>query len=133
MKNGKTAILMMVYVVIGAVLIGLGYGGVLDHFWGGMGAGIIAVGLTKLVQLYRVRKDDSYREKVEIESTDERNCFIQNKALAWAGNIFIITASISAIVLKLVGQELLALGAGAAVCVFAILYFGCYLVLRKKY
>ena len=64
---------------------------------------------------------------------DERNHFIRNKAWAWAGYLFVLIAAISTIVLKLLGQDLLSIAAGFAVCILVLLFWGCYLVLKKKY
>lgn len=98
-----------------------------------MGGGLLAVSVLRLIQLFRFRKDDSYREKVEIESEDERNRFIRNKAWAWTGYLFMLTAAISGIALKAIGQDLLSLAASYAVCLMMLLYWATYMVLRKKY
>ena len=70
---------------------------------------------------------------MEIEMKDERNHFIRNKAWAWAGYSFVLIAAISTIVLKLLGQGLLSKAAGFAVCILALLYWGCYWLLKRKY
>ena len=48
-------------------------------------------------------------------------------------NIVTVIAAISTIVFKLLGQDLLSRVAGFALCILVILYWICYLVLRKKY
>jgi uncharacterized membrane protein len=98
-----------------------------------MGGGLLAVGLMRTIQLIRLQKDEHYREKTEIEIKDERNCFIRNKAWAWAGYLFILIAAVAVIVLRVAGQELLSFAASGAVCLMLVLYWICYLVLRKKY
>ena len=98
-----------------------------------MGGALIAVGAVRIIQYFRFRNNEAYRQQREIEAKDERNRFIANKAWAWAGYLFILIAAISTIVFKLLGQDLLSMAAGFAVCIIALLYWICYLILRKKY
>lgn len=133
MKCGKIMIRNIIFVVLGALMVALGIAEVIDEFWSGMGAALIAVGAVRTVQLYRFRKDETYREKFETEMKDERNRFIRNKAWAWAGYLFIVMTAVATIALKVLGQDLLSKAAGFAVCLMMILYWICYLVLQKKY
>ena len=133
MKLDRRIIAYVLYVILGAVLLGFGLAGALDSFWSGMGSALMAVGVIRIAHLLRYRKDEAYREEKEIEAKDERNQFIRNKAWAWAGYLFVLIAAISTIVFKLLGQDLLSRVAGFALCILVILYWICYLVLRKKY
>ena len=133
MKSGRKAIVYIIFIVLGITLFVLGCAEVVDSYWSGMGTGLLVVSTLNLIRIYRFRKDDIYREKVEVEISDERNRFIRNKAWAWAGYLFIIVVAIAGIVLKVMNQEVLSLAASYAVCLMMILYWGSYLVLRKKY
>ena len=73
MKQDKRIIANILYIVLGAAFLVLGILEVIDAFWSGMGSALIAVGVIRIVQFYRFRKDETYREKVEIEMKDERN------------------------------------------------------------
>ena len=132
MKNKRIA-LFVCYVALGAVLIGLGFAEVVDEFWSGMGSAILVVGALRLLRMYRLRNNEAYREKVVVETTDERNQFIRSKAWAWAGYLFILIAGISVIVLKIVGLDQFSQAASCAVCLLLVLYWGAFLALRKKY
>ena len=107
--------------------------GIVDEFWNGMGVGLIVISILRLIQVLRYRKNEVYREKMEIETQDERNRFIRNKAWAWTGYMFVLIAAICTIVFRIIGQELLSFAASYAVCLMLILYWVSYLVLRKKY
>ena len=133
MKMERRLIACIVYLILGVVLMVLGILEALDSFWSGMGGALITVGVVRMIHILRYRNDDSYRENMEIESKDERNQFIRNKAWAWSGYLFVLIAAISTIVLKLLGQDLLSIAAGFAVCILVLLYWICYLVLKKKY
>ena len=133
MRKHKGIIAGTVYIFLGAILLWLGFTEVIDPFWSGMGSALVAVGVVRIVQLYRFRNNETYREKVETEKTDERSHFLRNKAWAWAGYLFVLMAAASTIVFKLLGQDLLCMAAGFAVCLILLLYWICYVILRKKY
>ena len=133
MKNDRRIVACIIYIILGVALMVLGMLEVVDSFWSGMGGALIAVGVVRMIHILRYHNDESYHENMEIETKDERNQFIRNKAWAWAGYLFVLIAAISAIVLKLLGQDLLSIAAGFVVCVLMLLYWVCYLVLKKKY
>ena len=133
MMNGKRIAAQILCAMLGGVLLVLGCFQVVDSFWSGMGAALIVVGALRLIRAYRFTKDASYREKVEIETGDERNRYLRGKAWAWAGYLFILIAAVAVIALKVAGQELLSMAASGAMCLMLVLYWGAYFLLRKKY
>ena len=133
MKNVIRIVAHIICILLGGTLFVLGITEVMDEFWGGMGSALIAVGVIRTVQFIRLRNDQKYREKMEIEATDERHRFIRNKAWAWAGYLFVLIVAVSAIVFYLLGQDILSVAAGCAVCILVLLYWISYLILRKKY
>ena len=133
MKLDRRIIAYVLYIILGAVLFGFSLVGVLDSFWSGMGGALMVVGIIRITNIVRYRKDEAYREKKEIEANDERNRFIRNTAWAWAGYMFVVIAGIATIVLKVLGQDLLSQTVGITMCILVILYWLCYLALRKKY
>ena len=133
MKKDRRIISCIIYIIFGVILLVLGILEIVDSFWSGMGGALIAVGVVRAIHILRYRNDESYRENMEIETKDERNHFIRNKAWAWAGYLFVLIAAISTIVLKLLGQDLLSIAAGFAVCMLVLLYWVCCLVLKKKH
>ena len=133
MKQNKRLYVNILWLIIGSILIGLSFAGVVDEYWNGMGMGLAVVGAINLIRYYRLNKNDVYREKIELEASDERNHFIRNKAFAWAGYYFILIAAVGTIVFKIIGQELLSQAAAYAVCVMLILYWISYMILKRKY
>ena len=133
MKNDRRIVANIIYILLGTALVVLGALDILDSFWSGMGGALIAVGAVRTIQILRYSKDESYREKWEVETRDERNLFIRSKAWAWAGYLFVLIAAICAIALRLLGQELLSIAAGFAVSILVLLYWICYCVLKKKF
>ena len=133
MKINRRIIMYIFYALFGVALVVMGCVEMVDEFWSGIGGGLAAVGVVRLIWTYRYNNNESYREKVDVATADERNRFIRNKAWAWAGYLFILLVGSSVIVLKLMGQDLLSLAASYAVCLMLVLYWGSYLILRKKY
>ena len=119
--------------VAGLVLMGLGFAEVVDEFWSGMGSALLVMGIIRLLRFYRLKKNDSYREKMETAVTDERNQFIRVKAWSWAGYLFIMVSAVATIIFRVLGQDLLSQFAGYTVCLLLVLYWGSYFVLKKKY
>ena len=131
MKNWKRT--AVCYILLGALLLGLGAAEVVDSFWSGMGTALIFIGILRLIRTYRFRKDEAYREQMEIATSDERIRYIRQMAWSWTGYLFVIVTGIAVILLKIAGQELLSMAASGAVCLMAVLYWISYLVLQKKY
>ena len=133
MKQNKRLYVNILWLIIGSILIGLSFAGVVDEYRNGMGMGLAVVGAINLIRYYRLNKNDVYREKIELEASDERNHFIRNKAFAWAGYYFVLIAAVCTIVFKIIGQELLSQAAAYAVCLMLILYWISYMILKRKY
>ena len=133
MKQNKRLYVNILWLIIGSILIGLSFAGVVDEYWNGMGMGLAVVGAINLIRYYRLNKNDVYREKIELEASDERNHFIRNKAFAWAGYYFVLIAAVGTIVFKIIGQEVLSQAAAYAVCLMLILYWISYMILKRKY
>ena len=129
----KKNIYPIALLIAGLSLIGLGCAEIVDEFWSGMGSALAVIGIIRLLRFYRLKKNDSYREKMETAVTDERNQFIRMKAWSWAGYLFIMVSAIATIILKILGQDLLCQVSSGAVCLMLVLYWVSYFVLKKKY
>lgn len=133
MRNERRIVANVLYVVLGVILFVLGLTGRVDAFWSGMGGALVSIGIVRTIHILRYRNDEAYREKAQIETRDERNQFLRNKAWAWAAYLFVLITAVAAIVLRILGEEVLSMAAGFAVCILFVLYWICYLILNKKY
>ena len=129
----KKNVYPIILLVAGLALTGLGFAEIVDEFWSGMGSALLVIGIIRLLRFYRLKKNDSYREKMETAVTDERNHFIRAKAWSWAGYLFIMVSAVATITFRILGQELLSQFCSYAVCLMLVLYWVSYFVLRKKY
>ena len=121
------------WLVLGIVLAVLGIFETLDEFWSGMGSALLIIGAARLLRGYRLGKSEAFREKMEINTTDERMRFIRMKAWSWAGYLFVILAGISTIVLYLLDNHPLSQAASLGVFLMIALYWISFFVLKKKY
>ena len=129
----KGYLVSALYITIGIILIGLGFAGMVDEFWNGMGSALLVIGVIQFIRRYRLEKNEAYREKIEIETNDERNHFIRNKAWAWAGYLFVMIMAVGCIILKIVGQDTLSMAASGSVCLMLVLFWCSYYFLKRKY
>lgn len=134
MKYGKKKMALSIFwMVLGAALIGCNMAGLVGEIWSGMGGGLLAVGGIQVYRQLKYRRNEEYREKVDIAMEDERNRFIRSKAWAWAGYLFVIIAAVGSIGLRIAGREELADMAAYGVALLVFLYWFSYMVLSRKY
>lgn len=123
----------IVEIIVGAALFICSVFGVVDEFWSGMGTSIFIIGVIFLIRNIKYKTNEEYREKIDIESNDERNKYISLKAWAWAGYLFVMLGAVGTIVFKLIGKEDLMMMASLSVCLIMVFYWISYIFLKKKY
>lgn len=133
MNYEKKLLISIFWMLLGLVLIGCRVAGLVEEFWSSMGFALLAVGTLQVIRQIRYRTNAEYREKFDTEAQDERNRFIAGKAWAWAGYWFVLIGACATIVLKIAGREELMMMASGSVCLMMLLYWGCWMYLRKKY
>jgi len=133
MKYSRRIFIGVFWVALGAVLTICSSAGLIDLFWQSFGVSLIVVGGLQVVRYVRYRTNEEYREKVDTQNNDERNKFIANKAWAWTGYLFIMIAAMGVIVFQIMGREDLSLLASGSVCLMILLYWGCWIYLKRKY
>ena len=134
MKNyGRRIFLSIFWIVLGIVLCACHFAGLIEEYWSSMGFAFIVVGILQVIRQIRYRTNKDYQEKFDTEVNDERNRFLRNKAWAWAGYLFVLIAAVSTIVFKLMDMEECMMMASGSVCLLIVLYWVCFLILRKKY
>ena len=133
MNHNKRLIANILEIVIGVALSVCRYAGIIDDYWGGMGTALVIIGSIMLMRQIKYKTNASYKEKVDIQVSDERNKYLQMKAWSWTGYLFVMIAAFASIILKIFGYEQYSLIASGAVCLMITLYWCSFLILRKKY
>ena len=131
--NNKRFIASIVEIILGFALWICSAIGLIDSYWGGMGAGLMGVGIVFLIRSIRYKRDPEYKEEYDVEMNDERNKFIRLKAWSWAGYLFVMITAIGSILFKLAGREDLMMFCSGCVCLVLVLYWLSYVVLKNKY
>lgn len=132
--NNKRLALSVFWAVFGAVLIALSVAEVLDStIYAGMGGGLMAVGILQVMRNLKYRRDDSYREQVDIEATDERSRFLRQKAWAWAGYAAVLIEAIISAGALVMGQEYLSRIMMSCVALLVFCFWGAYMLAARKY
>ena len=133
MKVNKRLFASIIEIVIGVILTILGYTGVVDSYWSGMGTALTVVGVIFLFRTFRYKRNTGYKEKVDVEVNDERNKYLRMMAWSWTGYLFVIIAAFASIIFKIFGLDTYSMAAGLAVCLLIVLYWISFVILRRKY
>ena len=133
MKYGKKIYLSIFWMVLGGALIGCELAGLLSEVWSGMGGGFLIIGAWQVYRQLKYRRNEAYREKVDVALEDERNHFIRGKAWGWAGYLFVIISALVSIALRIAGKSEMADMAACGVALLVFLYWASYMVLNRKY
>lgn len=129
----KRMISSIVEIVIGVALVACSYAGLVDEFWSGMGAALLVVGILQMARLIRYNSNEEYREKIDVNNSDERNRYIAAKAWSYAGYVHVFIAAIGTIVFRILEQEALSMLCSFSVCVIIVIYWISYGILQKRY
>ena len=103
MNHNKRLIANILEIVIGVALSVCRYAGIIDDYWGGMGTALAIIGSIMLMRQIKYKTNASYKEKVDIQVSDERNKYLQMKAWSWTGYLFVMIAAFASIILKIFG------------------------------
>ncbi len=133
MKNNRRIFVSVVWIVLGIGLTVASIVAELNSFWSGLGTAFVFVGILQLVRWIKYFNDAEYREKIDVESKDERNRYIAARAWGWAGYIYVIISAFACVALRIMEQDLLSSAASGSVCLIMLLYWASYLVLKRKY
>ena len=133
-NNNRRLILSIFWVVLGLVLFVLSMVGILDSsYFSGMGVALAVVGTLQIIRNLRYRKDKDYKEKIDIEVTDERNRFLRLQSWAWTGYIVVFIEAAGSIAAAVLGQETVRQVLSYSVCLIVCVYWITWLVLSRKY
>ena len=133
MMGYKRYLANVIEIFVGVILSVLGFTGILDSYWSGMGTALIVVGVLMLVRQLRYKTNAEYREKMDIEVNDERNKYLRRLAWSWSGYLFVMVGAVGSIVFRILGMNQYSQFSAYCVCLIMILYWISYLILQKKH
>lgn len=133
MMGYKRYLANVIEIFVGVILSVLGFTGILDSYWSGMGTALIVVGVLMLVRQLRYKTNAEYREKMDVEVNDERNKYLRRLAWSWSGYLFVMLGAVASIVFRILGMNLYSQFSAYCVCLIMVLYWISYLILQKKH
>lgn len=131
--NKRKMLVSIMWVILGAALLILDIVGITDNsICSGLGGGWLAIGAMQIYKNLKYHSNEEYKEKIDIELSDERNRYIRMKAWSWAGYLFIIGAAIVSIILYVMQEMVYGQILSYCVCSVLIFYWGSYIFLQRK-
>ena len=131
--NNKKLFLSILWVCAGAALIILSTMRKIDGtIWSGTGGALCTVGIAQIIKNVKYRKDVAYKEKVDIELSDERNHYIRLKAMYVAGYIFVIASGVMSIILLTMGYKEYGSVLSGALCFVLATYWISYMIYKHN-
>ncbi|MDD4689453.1 MAG: hypothetical protein PHE51_06870 [Eubacteriales bacterium] len=126
--------LSIFYIVLGIVIIIVANVTKTNNdFVSSFGLILAVIGIGQIRKNSLIARSEDRIKRQEIRETDERNLEIMHKAKSLTFSLFIIIAGSAVIVLQLMNKPELALPIAQVVCVFLMLYWVSYFIIRRKY
>ncbi len=104
-----------------------------SSFFSPLGLGLAVISLARIRNYIIITKNEDRLRKQEIAETDERNLMIANKAKSISFYIYLLLSCIAVIVLQLLNKSEIAMYISYSVCAMLLIYWVCYLIIRKKH
>ena len=119
--------------IIGVVLMVLPFALKLDNeYMSTFGFTLIAIGIARLRQHFRITRTEETIRQQEIRETDERNLEIARKAKSITFSCCLLLTCVAVIVLECLKIEPYSTILGASMCVQLLVYWITYLILQKR-
>ena len=134
MYDNRRLALSALWVMLGAALVWLSVTEVLDSsVYAGMGGALMCVGILQVARNVRYRRDGAYRERIDIEYTDERNHYLRKEAWARTGGIVVVLECVGAIVAMVLHETTVQLTLAYTVSATCLVYWVSWMVLSRRY
>jgi len=131
--NNKRLALSIFWIALGAVLAVLSLTGIIDgDYFVTMGIAFAAVGALQLYKNLKYRRDKDFREKTDIEFTDERNLYIRQKAWSWTGYLMVLISAVGSLIAFLIGRSDIMQFLMSGLCVIVCLYWITYVIISRR-
>ena len=98
----------------------------------GLGGGLIAGGAVRLGKLLRYQRDRTYRERVDLQQTDERYRYISLRSWAFAGRAITVVSALACILCMLLGRETESRALGLLCALAALSYVAAFAAISRK-
>ena len=104
-----------------------------NYFFFSFGFALMVMGILRMIRHRKTMRDDQSLRKQELAESDERIRMIAERARSWVFSLSVTGAGILVIVLSILGHHDAALPFAWYVCGMCVLYWICFIIIRKKY
>ena len=128
------AYLMAAYVIIGAGMWFVAFFGEnVNDLLSAVGIGLMAAGAMQLGRNIHLLRNPEKLHDREIAEKDERNIALMEKARSLSFAVYITLAAIAVIVLYVFNFDLAGEVVAFSICAFCLIYWICYMIIKRKY
>ena len=103
-----------------------------NEFFSAYGLALVVIGFARIRRYCRITKNEETVRKQEILETDERNVAIVNKARSTAFYVFVLLLSLVIVVLQFLNLRVYVQVLAGVLCTLLVIYWICYLIIRKR-
>lgn len=122
------------YCILGLVMVGISYfNGFTNNFLFPFGVAMMVCGVIRVTKYFKITRNQETIHKMELAEKDERYLMIANKARSWAFCLYIMIAGVAVIIMNLLGKSEAALPYAWSICALVAIYWGSWMILKKKY
>ena len=133
-KMKQRFVIALSYILLGIVLLAAAFAGKSDnYFFSAFGFALMVMGALRLLRYRKVTASEQTMRKQELTESDERIRMMAERARSWAFSLSVTISGIVVIVLSLLGMHDAALPFSWFVCGMVVLYWICWMIIRRKY
>ena len=104
-----------------------------NYFFFSFGFALMVMGILRIIRHRKTMRNDQSIRKQELAESDERTRMIAERSRSWVFSLSVTGAGILVIVLSILGHHDAALPFAWYVCGMCVLYWICFIIIRKKY
>ena len=131
--NYRKLVISVFWVLVGGALIVLSLMHKINSdYWACLGGAFCAIGIMQIIRNFRYHKDAEYKEKIDIELTDERNRYIRMRSWSWSGYLFVIASAVASLVCYVSGYKEFGQLLSGCLCFVLFVYWLSYMIFKHK-
>ena len=126
-------IIAVCYIVLGlALALTFTFAEPSNSFFSGFGFAFVGVGIARVMQYFKITKNEDTINKQRIAESDERNIAISTKAGHTAFWVSAFCMTLAIVLLEIFKYGEMATALGFVMCVMLVIYFISYFIIRKR-
>ncbi len=129
--------IFVIFIILGIIIAATGFLGIingrLNNALFSIGIAYAVCGFIRIYRSIKLIKNEELMKQREIAAKDERNIWLSDRAKSYTFSFSLIFAAFAMIILFIAGKDTEATMLSYVICAQALIYYICYLFVRKKY